>query len=81
MRVIITGKLHRRLFDDPQGRRRTVLEIDVEDIVPCLRHATAAAGRTPRPVRVGQTPRMTPTPGANDTTDSGPAPSSDPHPL
>lgn len=79
MRVIITGKLHQRVLDDPQGRRRTVLEVDAEDIAPCLRRASAAVTRTPRTSRSGRTPRATPTPGTSHT-DSGPAPPSGSHP-
>lgn len=41
MRVIVQGRLKQRSYDDREGVRRTVYELDVEEIGPSLRNATA----------------------------------------
>ncbi|MEU3553644.1 MULTISPECIES: single-stranded DNA-binding protein [Streptomyces] len=41
MRVIVQGRLKQRSYDDNQGVRRTVYELDVEEVGPSLRSATA----------------------------------------
>jgi single-strand DNA-binding protein len=45
MRVIVAGKLKSRTFDTKEGDRRTVFEIDVEELGPSLRSATAVVTR------------------------------------
>jgi len=47
-RVILTGRLKQRTYDTPDGQKRTVTEIDVDDIGPSLRYATATITRTPK---------------------------------
>jgi single-strand DNA-binding protein len=46
MRVIVTGQLKQRSYEDGQGVKRTVYEIDAEDVAPSLRNATAAVTKT-----------------------------------
>ena len=46
MRVILTGSLKQRSYEK-DGVQRTVFEVDVEDIGPCLRTATAKVTRMP----------------------------------
>ncbi|MGO4806795.1 single-stranded DNA-binding protein [Arthrobacter sp. 2MCAF15] len=46
MRVIATGALKRRSFTTTAGEARTVVELEVEDIGPSLRHTTAEVTRT-----------------------------------
>lgn len=41
MRVIVQGRLKQRSFEDREGVKRTVFELDVEEIGPSLRSATA----------------------------------------
>ncbi|WP_060888596.1 single-stranded DNA-binding protein [Streptomyces scabiei] len=41
MRVIVQGRLRQRSYEDREGVKRTVYEIDVEEIGPSLRNATA----------------------------------------
>lgn len=41
MRVIVTGALKQRSYDDKDGNRRTVFEVTVEEVGPSLRYATA----------------------------------------
>ena len=45
MRVILTGRLKQRSYETKEGEKRTVYVIDVEDIGPCLRNATAKVTR------------------------------------
>ena len=46
MRVIVQGRLKSRSYEDREGNRRTVFEIDVDEIGPSLRYATAKVNRT-----------------------------------
>ncbi|SFU11491.1 single-stranded DNA-binding protein [Arthrobacter sp. ov118] len=46
MRVIATGTLKPRTYTTNAGEARTVVELEVEDIGPSLRHATAVLTRT-----------------------------------
>jgi len=48
MRVIVQGKLTQRSYDTPQGEKRTVYELKVDEIGPCLSGAKAKVERTPR---------------------------------
>ena len=48
MRVIVTGKLKSRSWDDQDGQRRTVIEMDVDEVGPSLRNATAKVTKTER---------------------------------
>lgn len=48
MRVIVTGKLKSRSYQTREGDRRTVFEVDVEEVGPSLRYATAKVARTAR---------------------------------
>jgi len=45
-RVIAQGRLKQRSFEAQNGEKRTVIELEVEEIGPSLRHATAAVTRT-----------------------------------
>jgi single-strand DNA-binding protein len=40
-RVIVTGRLKQRSFETRDGEKRSVVEVDVDEIVPSLRFATA----------------------------------------
>lgn len=46
MRVIATGTLKPRTYTTKTGEHRTVVELEVEDIGPSLRHAAAVITRT-----------------------------------
>ncbi|OUJ22352.1 single-stranded DNA-binding protein [Corynebacterium kefirresidentii] len=54
MRVIVTGKLKQRSFQTREGDNRTVFEIDVDEVGPSLRFATAQVNRNPREGGGGQ---------------------------
>jgi single-strand DNA-binding protein len=45
MRVIVQGRLKSRSFETRDGEKRTVFEIDVDEIGPALRYATARVTR------------------------------------
>lgn len=46
MRVIVQGRLKARSFETREGERRTAWEIDVDEVGPSLRYATAQVQRT-----------------------------------
>ncbi|MEU7046060.1 single-stranded DNA-binding protein [Streptomyces varsoviensis] len=45
-RVIVHGRLKQRSYEDREGVKRTVFELDVEDLGPSLLRATAAITKT-----------------------------------
>lgn len=47
-RVIITGRLKQRSWETNEGDKRSVVEVDIQEIGPSLRWATANVTRTPR---------------------------------
>jgi single-strand DNA-binding protein len=48
MRVIVQGRLKQRSFETREGEKRTVFEIDVDEVGPSLRNATAKVTKTTR---------------------------------
>lgn len=48
MRVIVHGKLKTRSYEAKDGTRRTVFEVEVEEVGPSLRFATATVQRAQR---------------------------------
>ena len=47
-RVIVTGRLKQRSYETQSGERRTVVEIEVDEVGPSLRNATAKVARVAR---------------------------------
>ena len=47
-RVIVQGRLVQRSFETCEGEKRTVVEMQVDEVGPSLRYATAKVTRTPR---------------------------------
>jgi single-strand DNA-binding protein len=47
-RVIVTGRLKQRSFETREGEKRTVFEVEVEEIGPSLKYATAKVNRANR---------------------------------
>lgn len=45
-RVIVTGRLRQRSFETQQGEKRTVFEVEVDEVGPALRYATAQVTKT-----------------------------------
>jgi single-strand DNA-binding protein len=48
MRVIVTGRLRQRNYETKEGEKRTVYEIEVDDVGPSLRNASAKVARANR---------------------------------
>ncbi|ROP52220.1 single-stranded DNA-binding protein [Streptomyces sp. PanSC9] len=46
MRVIVQGRLKQRSYEDREGVKRTVYELDVDEVGPSLRNATAKVTKT-----------------------------------
>ena len=44
-RVIVTGRLKSRSYETKEGEKRTVIELEVDEIGPSLRYATAKVNR------------------------------------
>ena len=54
MRVIVQGRLTQRSYDTQQGERRTVVELQVDEVGPSLRRARAQITRNqPQPASAG----------------------------
>jgi single-strand DNA-binding protein len=47
-RVIVQGRLKSRSYETKEGERRTVFEVEVDEVGPSLRNATARVNRTSR---------------------------------
>jgi single-strand DNA-binding protein len=47
-RVIVTGRLKQRSFETREGERRTVIEMDVDDVGPSLKFASAKVNKVSR---------------------------------
>lgn len=48
MRVIVQGRLKARSYETREGEKRTVFEIDVDEVGPSLKYATAKVTKTTR---------------------------------
>ncbi len=47
-RVIVTGRLKQRSYETREGEKRTVVEVEVEEIGPSLKYATAKVNKASR---------------------------------
>ncbi|POM26333.1 Single-stranded DNA-binding protein 2 [Actinomadura rubteroloni] len=48
MRVIVQGRLKQRSYETREGEKRTVFEVEVDEVGPSLRNATAKVNKTQR---------------------------------
>jgi single-strand DNA-binding protein len=48
MRVIVTGRLTMRQYETREGEKRTSVEVQVDEVGPALKYATAKVARTTR---------------------------------
>ncbi len=48
MRVIVSGRLRQRSYETKEGEKRTVYEVEVDDVGPSLRNASAKVNRVAR---------------------------------
>jgi single-strand DNA-binding protein len=56
MRVIVQGRLRQRSYETKEGEKRTVFEVEVDDVGPSLRSATAKVNKTTRSSGFGGQP-------------------------
>lgn len=81
-RVIVTGRLKQRSFETREGEKRTVVEVEVDEIGPSLRYATAKVNKVSRSGSgsggFGSGSRTAPAQAGGETTDDpwGSAPAS-----
>lgn len=47
-RVLVAGRLKSRSYETKEGEKRTVVEMDVDEVGPSLKYATAKVNRTQR---------------------------------
>jgi single-strand DNA-binding protein len=66
-RVIVTGRLKQRSYETREGEKRTVVEMDVDEVGPALKYATAKVNKVSRGGG-----------GFSDSASSSSAPSDDP---
>ena len=48
MRVVVSGRLEQREYQNREGEKRTAIEINADEVGPSLRWATASIERNPR---------------------------------
>src|ERR1700739_1307222 len=48
MRVIVSGRLRQRSYETKEGEKRTVYEVEVDDVGPSLRNASAKVNKASR---------------------------------
>ncbi|MCQ9367371.1 single-stranded DNA-binding protein [Brevibacterium sp. 91QC2O2] len=73
-RVVVQGRLRTRSFETKEGENRTVFELDVDEVGPSLRYATANVQRNARPDQRAQADQR----GYGGGSDWGRAPQGDP---
>lgn len=77
MRVIVQGRLRQRSYETKEGEKRTVFEVEVDDVGPSLRNATAKVNKTTRSSGFGGQPvddpwaSATPAPAASGASSAG----------
>jgi single-strand DNA-binding protein len=84
-RVVVSGRLKQRSFETREGEKRTVVEVEVDEIGPSLRYATAKVNKASRSGAGGggfgggggggsrQAPAAQPSSGGDDPWGSAPA--------
>lgn len=66
-RVLVVGRLKQRSYETREGEKRTVFEVEVDEVGPSLRNATAKVNRTSRAGGgFGGAPAGAPAPAADD---------------
>jgi single-strand DNA-binding protein len=71
-RVIVTGRLKQRSYETKEGEKRSTIELEVDEIGPSLRYATATVSRAASSGRPGVSA------GADEPWGSPTAPAADP---
>lgn len=47
-RVIVNGRLRQRSYETREGEKRTVFEVEADEVGPSLKYATSQVSKTPR---------------------------------
>lgn len=55
-RVIVTGEMNQREYEDKQGEKRSVWELHAEEVGVCLRYVTARVQKAERVKQAAQAP-------------------------
>jgi single-strand DNA-binding protein len=55
-RVIVSGRLHQRSYDTKEGEKRTVVELEVDEVGPSLKYATAKVTKVSRSTSENHSP-------------------------
>ncbi|HEX6946015.1 MAG TPA: single-stranded DNA-binding protein [Acidimicrobiia bacterium] len=71
-RVIVVGRLEQRSWETPEGEKRSVVEVAIDEIGPSLRWATATVNKTQRSDDWASRPGNTPAPAPVARDDYGP---------
>jgi len=66
MRVILSGRLKQRSYETKEGEKRTVFEVEVDEVGPSLRNATARVTRAQRAGGTGASAAPAATESFND---------------
>src|SRR6202042_2591212 len=74
MRGIVTGRLKQRNYETKEGEKRTVYEVEVDDVGPSLRNASAKVNRASRGSGEGGIGGGHPGGGGNGNANGGPGP-------
>ena len=72
MRVVVTGRLQQRSYEDKDGNKRSAFDIVVDDIAPSLRFATATVAKTTKGGDTNSPRPSTPAPEAPAYVDEEP---------
>jgi single-strand DNA-binding protein len=72
-RVIVTGRLRQRSYETKEGEKRTVYELEVDEIGPSLRYARAKVMKLTRTAEPGHGTPSTPRGGSPEDPWSAPA--------
>jgi single-strand DNA-binding protein len=76
-RIIVTGRLRQRSYETREGEKRTVIELEVDEIGPSLRYATTSVKKMARSSAntgssaVSDDPWVTATPAGPSTSTTG----------
>src|SRR6476619_1245469 len=62
MRVVVQGRLKQRQYETREGEKRTVIELDVDEVGPSLKYARAMGAATPVAAAARATTRGPPRP-------------------
>ncbi|MFF5293651.1 single-stranded DNA-binding protein [Paractinoplanes globisporus] len=80
-RVIVTGRLRQRSYETREGEKRTVFELEVDEIGPSLRYATAKVMKMTRQTEPGRATAAAPRGGSLDDPWSVGAPAAQREPV